>query len=90
MSKKYIHVSPHVINSNKRVKQGETPYPCITVRYDRAGESFDLAFGIIIKDKDGNEVARIVYDPSNPIPPGHTCWIETDGDVQVVKEPFSH
>jgi hypothetical protein len=38
----------------------------------------------IIKNEDGEEVARIVYSPHKPLSCGARCWIETKYDVEAV------
>ena len=47
-------------------------------------KSNDYAHEVIIRDKDGNEVARVVYRPHKPLSCGARCWIETTGEVELV------
>ena len=37
----------------------------------------------VIRDTEGNEVARVVYRPHNPLSCGAHCWIETELSVEV-------
>ena len=73
--KTIIHVNQHVIKANR--KNG-TGHPCLTVKTYKDNR---YAHDAIIRDKDGNEVARVVYRPHNPLGCGAHCWIETHLDV---------
>lgn len=75
--KTIIHVNQHKIKAN--TKNG-TSEPCLTVK---TYKSNDYANDVRIKDKDGNEVARIVYRPHNPLSCGARCWIETELSVEL-------
>ena len=66
-----IHVNQHKIRSNK--KHGDRE-PVITVK-DYKNDT------AIIRDADGNEVARVVYSPDKPLSCGARVWIETDLEV---------
>ena len=76
--KTIIHVNQHVIRKN--TKYG-TEEPCLTVKTYK-----DNRYGheAIILDKDGNEVARVVYRPHKPLSCGARCWIETQNSVEVI------
>ena len=76
--KTIIHVNQHVIRAN--TKNG-TDDPCLTVKTYKEN---DYAREAIIKDDDGNEVARVVYRPHKPLSCGARCWIETQNSVEVV------
>ena len=76
--KTIIHVNQHIIKRN--TKTGGTE-PCLTVKTYKDNRYAQEA---IILDKDGNEVARVVYRPNKPLSCGARCWIETTGDVEVV------
>ena len=39
---------------------------------------------VVILGPDGEEVARVVYRPHDPLSCGARCWIETQGEVQVL------
>ena len=75
--KTIIHVNQHVIRKN--TKHG-TEEPCLTVKTYKSNRYGHEA---IILDKDGNEVARVVYRPHKPLSCGARCWIETQNDVEV-------
>ena len=75
--KKRIHINQHVIKSNKKNKQTKPP---ITVK---TYKSNDYGNSVSIRDKDGNEVARVIYSPDKPLSCGATCWIETNEEVTV-------
>ena len=81
---KYIHISPVVGNAVKAAKAGEPPHPCVIVRHDPSGGSWDECHEAIIYGQDGKEAARIVFRPNSPLPPGISCWIETQGEVELV------
>ena len=76
--KTIIHVNQHVIRKN--TKHG-TEEPCLTVKTYK-----DNRYGheAIILDKDGNEVARVVYRLHKPLSCGARCWIETQNSVEVI------
>ncbi len=80
--KKVIHVNRHRIASN--AKTGERN-PVITVKTYKSNE---YAHEVIIRGKDGAEVARIVYRPDAPLSCGAKVWIEVmAGDVELVNLP---
>ena len=76
--KTIIHVNQHVIHKN--TKHG-TDDPCLTIKTYKSNH---YAKEAIILDKDGNEVARVVYRPHKPLSCGARCWIETQNDVEVL------
>lgn len=80
MKKKIIHVNKHHIASN--IKHS-TNKPAITVK---TYNSNDYGHTAIIKDKDGNEVARVVHKQSKPKSCGARVWIETYLDVEVINQ----
>ena len=75
--KTIIHVNQHVIKANR--KNG-TSEPCLTVKTYKTNQ---YANDAIIYGKDGEEIARVVYRPHNPLSCGAHCWIETQGQVGV-------
>lgn len=75
--KTIIHVNQHVIKANR--KNG-TNAPCLTVKTYKENRYGHEA---VVRDKDGNEVARVVYRPHKPLSCGAHCWIETQLDVDV-------
>jgi hypothetical protein len=76
--KTIIHVNQHVIKSNR--KTGATD-PVLTVK---TYKSNDYAHEAIIKDANGNEVARVIYRPDKPLSCGAHVWIETQHEVELV------
>jgi hypothetical protein len=81
--KKIIHVNQHKIRSN--LKNGTTE-PVLTVK---TYKSNDYAHQAILRDKDGCEIARVVYSPDAPLSCGARVWIETYTnkiDVELVLE----
>lgn len=76
--KTIIHVNQHVIKSNRANKEQK---PVLTVK---TYKSNDYASEAIIRDGDGNEVARVVYRPDNPLSCGAHVWIETTNEVEIV------
>lgn len=83
--KTFIHVNQHKIKSN--TKNG-TNEPCLTVK---TYKSNDYASEVIIRDKDGTEVARVVYRPHKPLSCGARCWIETKlDDIEIITEENSN
>lgn len=76
--KTIIHVNQHVIRRN--ATSGATE-PVLTVK---TYKSNTYAHEAVIRDADGNEVARVVYSPDKPLSCGARVWIETTHDVEVV------
>jgi len=54
--------------------------PCLTVKTYKGNR---YGYDAIIRDKGGNEVARVVYRPYKPLDCGAHCWIETQLEVDV-------
>ena len=76
--KRIIHVNMHKIRSN--LKSGARE-PVLTVK---TYKSNDYAHEAVIRDADGNEVARVVYRPDKPLSCGARVWIETQLDVESI------
>jgi hypothetical protein len=79
--KTIIHVNQHVVKDN--VKKGNNN-PVLTVK---TYNSNDYAHEAVIKDKQGNEVARVIYRPDKPLSCGARVWIETSNDVELIQYP---
>lgn len=77
-AKTIIHVNQHVLKANRQNGANE---PCLTVKHR---DTNTYAHEAIIVDGQGNEVARVVYRPNNPLSCGAVCWIETHNDVKPV------
>lgn len=78
--KRIIHVNQHRIKSNQKTGARE---PVLTVK---TYKSNDYAHEAIIRDADGNEVARVVYRPDKPLSCGARVWIETQLDVELLAQ----
>ena len=76
--KTIIHVNQHKLKAN--TKNG-TSDPVLTVK-DYKNNRY--ASEAVILGPDGEEVARVIYRPHNPLSCGARCWIETQGKVQVI------
>jgi len=77
--KKIIHVNQHVLKRNTKQNTDE---PVLTVKTYKQN---DYAHEAIIRDKAGNEIARVVYRPHKPLSCGARCWIETNTDTSEVE-----
>jgi len=73
--KTIIHVNQHKIKSNKKNNLTEPVLTCKTYKNNT------YANEVSILDKDGVEVARVVYRPNAPLSCGAHCWIETENQV---------
>ena len=86
--KTIIHVNQHIIKANRKNGTNE---PCLTVKTYKDNR---YATEAIIRDKAGNEVARVVYRPHDPLSCGAHCWIETqfdvDAEVRVPEDELSY
>ena len=76
--KTLIHVNQHKIKAN--AKHG-TSEPVLTVKTYKTN---DYAHQVKILDRQGCEMARIVYSPDKPLSCGAKCWIETSLEVEAV------
>ena len=72
-----IHVNQHKTKANRKHGTNE---PCLTVKTYKDNRYTHEA---VIRDTEGNEVARVVYRPHNPLSCGAHCWIETELGVEV-------
>jgi hypothetical protein len=79
--KTIIHVNQHVIKAN--AKSGERN-PVLTVKQGRTNR---YAHEAIIRDREGNEVARVVYSPDKPLSCGARVWISCETPVEIVVDP---
>jgi hypothetical protein len=68
-----IHVRRSAIVRN--TKDGTT-LPAITFKKKYSGTA-TVTNGAVIVDDAGNEIARVVYRPDQPLKCGARCWIET-------------
>lgn len=73
-----MHVNQWKIKKNRKEGLNE---PCLTIK---TYKSNTYAHEAIIRDKDGKEVARVVYRPNKPLSCGAHVWIETQNDVDTI------
>ena len=78
--KAIIHVNQHVIKSNRKKGEVEPVLTCKTYKTNT------YAHEAIIRDENGNEVARVVYRPDKPLSCGAHVWIETELNVETIKK----
>jgi hypothetical protein len=76
--KTIIHVNQHQIKSKSKNNTQEPVLTCKTYK------SNDYAHEALILDDNGNEVARVVYRPDNPLSCGAKVWIETNYTVKLI------
>lgn len=76
--KTIIHVNQHILRKN--CSEGKTD-PVLTVK---TYKSNDYAHEAVIVGPNGEELARVVYRPDNPLSCGARCWIETSHKVNVI------
>lgn len=77
--KKRIYINQHNIKHNKK---HEDQLPVITVKTYKSNE---YASSVVIHDKDGLPVARIIYSPDKPLSCGATVWVETENELTVIE-----
>ena len=76
--KKIIHVNQHVIKSNFKNNENNPVLTCKTYKDN------NYANEVLIFDKFGEEVAKIVYRPNNPLSCGAKVWIETQNEIKII------
>jgi len=76
--KTIIHVNQHNIRRN--ATKGTTD-PVLTVKTYKSNTYADTAE---ILDAEGNVVARVVYQPDDPLSCGARVWIETQLEVRTL------
>ena len=79
LKKKIIHINQHVIRHNTKTGERNPVITCKTYNTN------DYADKVIIKDKDGDEVATIIYSPDKPLSCGARVWIETRNEIKFIK-----
>lgn len=75
--KTIIHVNQHVIKDNAKNNLNNPVITCKTYKGN------DYAHEAIIYDKNGEEVAKIVYSPNKPLSCGAKVWIETKNKIKI-------
>ena len=78
--KTIVHVNQAIIRRNATKGEAE---PVLTVKTYKDNR---YAHEAIIRDDEGNEVARVVYRPDKPLSCGARVWIETKLAVELVGE----
>ncbi len=81
--KTIVHVNQHAVRRNRKAGLTEDAEPVLTVKTYKDNRYAKTA---VIRDADGNEVARVVYRPHKPLGCGARCWIETQLEVTVDEE----
>ena len=76
---KIIHINQHILKKNTKQNSDE---PVLTVKTYKQNS---YAHEAIIRDKAGNEIARVVYRPQEPLSCGARCWIETNTSTSEVE-----
>jgi len=72
--KTFIHVNQHVVKSNRKNKVEE---PVLTVKTYKTNT---YAHEVSIKGD-----SKVVYSPNKPLSCGAHVWIETQGEVEIVR-----
>ena len=72
--KTIIHVNQHVIRRNSKTGENE---PCLTVK---TYKSNTYAHEVEIKGD-----SKVIYSPDKPLSCGAHVWIETQGEVIIIK-----
>jgi len=78
--KTIIHVNQHKLRANTR---DGTNNPVLTVKTYKDNR---YASEVVILGPGGEEMARVVYRPHNPLSCGARCWIETEREVVIYEE----
>lgn len=73
----FVHVNSNTIRSNRKQNINNPP---LSIRKTRSAKAIYCS-EVNIHDAEGNIVARVVYEPGNPLSCGAQVWIETDYDV---------
>lgn len=73
--KTVIHVNQYVIRNNSKTGESDPPLTVKTYKDNR------LAHEALIKNDQGEIVAKVVYRPDSPLSCGAKVWIETHHQV---------
>lgn len=73
-----IHVNQHIIKSNTKNDLREPVLTCKT------SKSNTYAKEVVLLDKQGEEVARVIYSPDKPLSCGAKVWIETENEIKII------
>lgn len=72
--KTIVHVNQHVIKENKKTGKSSPPLTVKTYSSNNYGSEVEIK---------GD--CKVIYSPDNPLPCGATVWIETTGEVIVLR-----
>tara|TARA_R110000803_G_scaffold45085_2_gene95157 strand:+ start:300 stop:530 length:231 start_codon:yes stop_codon:yes gene_type:complete len=75
--KTILHVNQHNIRANSKGKD----LPVLTVKDYKQNRKCNQA---LIKDAEGNVVAKLIYRPDKPLSCGAKVWIETELNVETI------
>lgn len=79
---KFVTINKHVIAANIR---DPDPKPPIRVAHRRSGTADEYCSHLAILDREGNQVAELVYSPHEPIMGcGARLVLKVDTDVRVI------
>jgi len=78
--KKIIHINQHIIKRNTKTGERNPVITCKTYNTNDYGNK------VIIKDKNGEEVASIIYSPDKPLSCGARVWLETRNEVEILNQ----
>jgi hypothetical protein len=75
--KTILHVNQHNIRANSK----GADLPVLTVKDYKQNRKCNQA---LIKDAEGNVVAKLIYSPDKPLSCGAKVWIETELNVETI------
>ena len=75
--KTILHVNQHNIKANSK----GADLPVLTVKDYKQNRKCNQA---LIKDAEGNVVAKLIYSPDKPLSCGAKVWIETELNVETI------
>jgi hypothetical protein len=78
-AKTIIHVNQHIIKSNSK---NDERHPVLTCKHRKEN---NYAHEAVILDANGDECARVIYRPDNPLSCGAKVWIETYNEVNLIQ-----
>ena len=68
------------------IRLDDVRHPVLTCKHRKEN---NYAHEAIILDNDGNECARVIYRPDNPLSCGAKVWIETYNEVNLIKDKYA-
>lgn len=68
-----IHVNQHVIKANRKTGRNDPVLTVKTYKDNRYGHE------VVIHGP-----SRVIYRPDQPLSCGAHCWVETEGEVEIV------